>query len=180
MKTAIFAALSAVPRWLWLLIAGVVITVAIIFYGHAKESAGYTAGYEKKTEEIRLATAAQNDANRKKEQDLNEQIAHLQQNNQQLLNQLAADKRSADQRVTAFSLQLEKTRRLLADAAASADASVNPAGKTAYQTAGMLVDVLGKSVERNRILAAYADDARTAGELCEQQYDQVRKTINVN
>lgn len=184
MKTAIFAALSpifaAIPRWAWFMLAGALAVAAVLTYGHIKHAAGYDAGYAQKTAEIRDATARQNEINREKEQQLNDQIAQLQQNNRQLRDQLASDKRSADQRVNAFSVQLEKTRRILADVAASADASISPGGKTALQAAGMLADVLGKSVERNRILAAYADDARAAGELCEQQYDQVRKTINVN
>ena len=172
------ALLSALPRWVWLLLCGALLVGAVLLYGSIRASSGYTAGYEKKTDEIRDQTAKQNDKNRKKEQSLNEQIAILQQTNQQLQSQNAVDKHNADVRVSAFGLQLEKTRRILADAAGSADPSISAAGKTALDTARMLADVLGKSVERNRILAAYADDTRVAGQLCEQQYDQVRNTLN--
>lgn len=172
------ALLSAVPRWLWLLLAGALLIGAILLYGSIKASSGYSAGYTAKTDEVKQETSRKNDENRKKEQSLNEQISRLQRDNQQLQSQNAIDKRNADQRVNAFGVQLEKTRAILANAATSADASISPAGKTALEAARMLADVLGQSVERNRILAAYADDARVAGELCEQQYDQVRNTLN--
>lgn len=178
MKTAILAVLSAIPRWLWLLLAGALVLTTVLVYGGHKESKGYTAGYSAKTAEVEQAVQQQNQANRLKEQQLYEQIAQLQQNNSQLQEQLAIDKRSADQRVNAFSLQLEKTRKLLASAADSANAGVVTTGKTTIETARMLADLLGKSVERNRILAAYADDAGLAGNLCQQQYDQVRITVN--
>lgn len=178
MKTAILAVLSAVPRWLWLLLAGALIVAAVLTYGAHKQNKGYTAGYATKTAEVEQAVQQQNQTNRLKEQQLYDQIAQLQKNNLQTQNQLAADKRSADQRVNAFSVQLEKTRKVLANAADSANAGSVSSGKTTVETARVLANLLSKSVERNRVLAAYADDAGIAGQLCEQQYDQVRLTVN--
>lgn len=178
----IMSLLKAVPRWLWFTLAGALIVAVLLasvnLYGSNREAKGYSSGYDKRSAEIDKATADKNAENRQKEQQLNDQIADLQQNNQQLKNQLDADKRSANQRVNAFSMQLEQTRRILADAAGSADPGISAAGKTALQTAGMLTVVLGKSLERNRILAAYADDASAAGQLCENQYDTVRLKLN--
>lgn len=178
MKTAILAFLSAIPRWVWFLLAGAILIASILIYGSMKQSAGYTAGYEKKTAEIEAATAIKNNENRQKEHDLNDQIASLQSDNKKLRDQAVADQRELSARVGDFRLQLEKTRKLLADAAGSADPSVSTGGKTAYQTAVLLSDLLEKSLQRSSDLAAYADDAGDAGRLCEKQYDAARATVN--
>ena len=49
------------------------------------------------------------------------------------------------------------------------------AGASAADTGVLLTDVLGKSLERNRQLAEYADRAAEAGRVCEQQYDTLTK-----
>lgn len=47
------------------------------------------------------------------------------------------------------------------------------AGPSAADTGVLLADVLGKSLERNRQLAEYADRAAEAGRVCERQYDSL-------
>ena len=62
-------------------------------------------------------------------------------------------------------------------AAAARRAGSNPApvvnGAPAADASGMLADVLGKAVERSRLLASYADAARRAGKQCERDYDSL-------
>lgn len=48
-------------------------------------------------------------------------------------------------------------------------------GKTASSSLNLLADVLRKSIERNRQLAAFADASHNAGLVCEKSYDAVRK-----
>ncbi|HEM7400253.1 TPA: DUF2514 domain-containing protein [Citrobacter farmeri] len=49
------------------------------------------------------------------------------------------------------------------------------AGASAADTGVLLADVLGKSLERNRQLAEYADRAAEAGRVCEKQYDSLTR-----
>jgi hypothetical protein len=54
--------------------------------------------------------------------------------------------------------------------AGSNSQAVQP-GQAASDPAGMLVDVLGRCVQRVRLLASVADERGNAGKLCEQSYD---------
>lgn len=49
------------------------------------------------------------------------------------------------------------------------------AGPSAADTGILLTDVLRQSIERNRILAEYADRAAEAGRVCEKQYDSLTR-----
>lgn len=57
---------------------------------------------------------------------------------------------------------------------AASNAAAGSVGSTAPDASGMLSDVLGKAVERSRLLAAYADAARRAGLQCERDYDALK------
>lgn len=66
-------------------------------------------------------------------------------------------------------------QRVAALVAAARESRGNPAaafvGPPAEDAAGMLADVLGRCVERVRVLAAVADDRGAAGGACERSYD---------
>lgn len=67
------------------------------------------------------------------------------------------------------------SQRVAALVAAAREAARNPQavqpGAAADDPAGMLADVLGRCVQRVRLLATLADERGTAGQLCEQSYD---------
>ncbi|RZN40116.1 DUF2514 domain-containing protein [Escherichia sp. E2593] len=54
------------------------------------------------------------------------------------------------------------------------------AGPSAADTGILLADVLRQSLERNRVLAEYADRAAEAGRVCERQYDTLTKQVTVS
>lgn len=79
-----------------------------------------------------------------------------------------ADADAAADSVGRLRRQLAQIGRITADYSGAVGIST-PAGDTAR----VLAYVLGESVERNRVLAKYADDAAGAGRLCERQYDSL-------
>jgi len=54
------------------------------------------------------------------------------------------------------------------------------AGSPAGDTGILLANVLSQSLERNRVLAEYADRAAEAGRVCERQYDSLTKRGTVS
>ena len=79
-----------------------------------------------------------------------------------------ADAVAATDSVGRLRRQLAQVGRITTDYSGAVGISA-PAGDTAR----VLAYVLGESVERNRLLAAYADDAAAAGRLCERQHDSL-------
>lgn len=67
------------------------------------------------------------------------------------------------------------SQRVAALVASAREAARNPAtaqaGPAADDSAGVLAELLGRCVQRVRLLAAVADERGTAGQLCEQSYD---------
>ena len=55
------------------------------------------------------------------------------------------------------------------------DSGTTRRGKTAGEALNLLADVLGKSIERNRQLASFADSAYSAGLTCEKSYDAIQR-----
>jgi hypothetical protein len=68
-------------------------------------------------------------------------------------------------------------QRVAALVAAARQAATSPgpvqSGPPATDPAGMLANVLGRCIERVRLLATVADERGAAGSLCERQYDEV-------
>lgn len=67
----------------------------------------------------------------------------------------------------------QRINRLLADTS-SEDSGTTQRGKTAREALDLLANVLEKSLERNRQLAEYADQASSAGFTCEKAYDAIQ------
>ncbi len=144
---------------------------AIHHYGETRYQAGVTAQVAADKE----AVAQQEKLNREKEQQHAAELAAAQKEN---ADQLAAAERgraAADKSASSFRVQLNEVTRILNDSAAGADPAAKSAGPSARATALLLADVLGKSVERNKQLADYADRARIAGQLCERSHDAIAK-----
>lgn len=72
--------------------------------------------------------------------------------------------------------ELAKIRDTASAAASASDPAATFAGKTAAEAVSVLADLLGQCSERRAELARYADDARSAGELCERSYDALTVT----
>lgn len=67
----------------------------------------------------------------------------------------------------------QRINRLFADTS-SEDSGTTQRGKTAREALDLLANVLEKSLERNRQLAEYADQASSAGFTCEKAYDAIQ------
>ena len=67
----------------------------------------------------------------------------------------------------------QRINRLLADTS-SEDSGTTQRGKTAREALDLLANVLEKSLERNRQLAEYADQASNAGFTCEKAYASIQ------
>ena len=80
----------------------------------------------------------------------------------------AASANAADDRLYA------KLNKILADTSTEVTGT-RQQGKSANETVILLANVLQKSVERNRQLAAFADDSWDAASTCEASYDAVAK-----
>ena len=139
-----------------LVIGGV---VAWNVHGDRQYDAGYAqAQADRKAEDDK---ARQND---EEEKATNEREA------QQRIDQARNDALDAAARAGRLQQQLVAIREQLRQYNATVGA-----GSSAADTGVLLADVLGKSLERNRQLAEYADRAAEAGRVCEQQYDTLTK-----
>ncbi|QSJ03639.1 Rz-like spanin [Klebsiella phage vB_KpnP_P184] len=92
---------------------------------------------------------------------------------QQGAKDLAQARSDADSANASIGRLQQRINRLLADTS-SEDSGTTQRGKTAREALDLLANVLEKSLERNRQLAEYADQASSAGLTCEKAYDAVQ------
>lgn len=92
---------------------------------------------------------------------------------QQGAKDLAQARSDADSANASIGRLQQRINRLLADAS-SEDSGITQRGKTAREALDLLANVLEKSLERNRQLAEYADQASSAGFTCEKAYDSIQ------
>lgn len=92
---------------------------------------------------------------------------------QQGAKDLAQARSDADSANASISRLQQRINRLLADTS-SEDSGTTQRGKTAREALDLLANVLEKSLERNRQLAEYADQASSAGFTCEKAYDAIQ------
>ncbi|MWF13598.1 DUF2514 domain-containing protein [Escherichia coli] len=133
--------------------------VAWVSHGNARYDAGYA---QAKAEQAAAEQAALK--SREQEKAINEREA------QQRIDQARNDALDAADRAGRLQQQLVAIRRQLGQYNDAIGA-----GPSAADTGILLTDVLGKSLERNRQLAEYADRAAEAGRVCERQYDSLMK-----
>ncbi|EMC4250488.1 DUF2514 family protein [Cronobacter sakazakii] len=141
------------------LVAVIAIGARVAWVNHGE--AQYAAGYSKCDTEQKQADAA---AKKQREQEKmqNEQEA------QRRIDLARNDAMLAAQRAGGLQQQLNAIREQLRQYS-----SANGFGPATGNTGILLADLLGKSVERNRQLAEYADRAAAAGATCERQYDSL-------
>lgn len=92
---------------------------------------------------------------------------------QQGAKDLAQARSDADSANASIGRLQQRINRLLADTS-SEDSGTTQRGKTAREAIDLLANVLEKSLERNRQLADYADQASSAGFTCEKAYDSIQ------
>lgn len=92
---------------------------------------------------------------------------------QQGAKDLAQARSDADSANASIGRLQQRINRLLADTS-SEDSGTTQRGKTAREALDLLANVLEKSLERNRQLAEYADQASSAGSTCEKAYDAIQ------
>lgn len=92
---------------------------------------------------------------------------------QQGAKDLAQARSDADSANASIGRLQQRINRLLADTN-SEDSGTTQRGKTAREALDLLANVLEKSLERNRQLAEYADQASSAGFTCEKAYDAIQ------
>lgn len=164
----------------WAALAATIVAAVLVW--NWRYSSGYSTGLadgvEQQQQADKEALAAANNRYRLLEQKLNGKISELALQHAEELARVNASRDAARRSADAFSVRLNEVTGILRQSATSAGADPVAAGTSARNTALLLAQLLGKSVERSRQLAGYADDARLAGRLCEQQYDQVRNTLN--
>ncbi len=123
----------------------------------------YDAGYAKRGED---QVAADKAALKLRE----EEKARNEREAQNRIDQARNDAMLAAQRAGGLQRQLNTIGQQLREYSAA-----NGFGSSAGDTGVLLADLLGKSVERNRQLADFADRAAAAGAICERQYDSLTK-----
>lgn len=94
---------------------------------------------------------------------------------QQGAKDLAQARSDADSANASIGRLQQRINRLLADTS-SEDSGTTQRGKTAREALDLLANVLEKSLERNRQLAEYADQASSAGFTCEKAYDAIQSS----
>lgn len=138
--------------------AGSVLLIALYVHQYNK---GYDAGiaYQKAAQE-----KANNDARLANEAEK----TRLEKEHAAEMAAVRADATAAADFVSRLRGQLAQVGRITSDYSGAVGISA-PAGSTAR----VLAWVLSESLERNRVLAEYADNAAAAGRLCERQYDSL-------
>lgn len=145
------------------IISGVALLALVIYgkwvnYGKEKYNAGYLAAVE-------AQKAKDKEASEQHERDKKT----IEQEAQSRIDVARADASAAAVKSGRLQQQLATIRKQLLDYSRT-ESIGNPASNTGV----LLADVLGKSVERNRQLAEYADSAREAGLTCQAQYNSLR------
>lgn len=123
----------------------------------------YTSGYAKAIED-------QKAADEKEEQRRNAELQKIQADAQQRIDAARNDAVNAAAKSGRLQQQLANIRKQLVGYS-----TTESIGNPAAETGVLLADVLGKSVERNRQLADYADKAREAGLTCQKQYESLTR-----
>lgn len=149
------------PLAITALLSLIVIGCRYVWVDHGETQ--YAAGYAKAQAEQKEADAALRQKN-EQEKKQNETEA------QKRIDQARNDALDAASRAGRLQQQLNSIRKQLQEYNATIGA-----GSSAANTGVLLADVLGKSLERNRQLAEYADRAAEAGRVCERQYDGMTK-----
>lgn len=183
MLTAIRAALALIPRELLALALAAVLAWGAVL-GHQRNvaqrdvaRAGQALAQTQAQIERERATAAAIAASasehaRQVEQARAESIRQAQETHNAQARTLAADadraRGAADRLQHALNIAAHTLRATGGGAGNPATATGGPA---ASADPGVLPDVLGRCVERVRVLAEHADTTRAAGQLCERSYD---------
>ncbi len=150
------------------------VALAAMVIGWGRLTAHYELrGYQRRDSEVRLAAAADAEANAR------ETLRRLerQQEDQRVHDaQLAAARADAARNAAAADgLRQQNARLVGAWRSALADTTPGPVGAAAGDALGVLADVLSRADRRAGVLAAAADAAHAAGRQCEADYDALTR-----
>lgn len=121
------------------------------------------------------ARAEQEARNREAENTMQHAITKVSQNAEQKLTSVQADADNAAAAAGRLRGTISELQRKLQRSEALADSAIASERQAEARAANMFANLLTESVERNRQLAAAADDARTRGLTCEQAYDVITR-----
>lgn len=144
-------------------LAALALVVGIIFGLNRWEKNIEERGYNRAMAEVSAKAVIEEEKQRKIEQARVKAQQEAQDENQRQINKAKTDAASANAAVVSLRKQLAD----LSNRAASSDTTLATSGATAA-TLGVL---LGNCAERYSIMAAEADAARAAGNLCQASYD---------
>lgn len=146
------------------LLAGACYLTYVVTYNH------WSAKYSGLKQEYSDASAKATEEARIKEWEYQNNVDAIAQQGAKDLAQARSDADSANASIGRLQ---QRINRLLADTS-SEDSGTTQRGKTAREALDLLANVLEKSLERNRQLAEYADQASSAGLTCEKAYDAIQ------
>ena len=152
-----------------LLVSGVLLGVYL--HGLSVKDAEWRLKWSDRDNRDAAAKAANEAAEREKEQARQQSINKVIQNGQQIIDQATADADAA--RISSGSLRnaVDDLARRLAASQSRGDSCAASASKAATHSAMVLADVLKRVDQRAGELAAIADQARARGVTCERAYD---------
>lgn len=127
--------------------------------------------YNTQQTEYADASAKAQQAAREKEQEYAASLKNIQREADTRIAKSVADAASANASVNRLYAKLNK---ILADTSTEVTGT-RQQGKSASETVVLLANVLQKSIERNRQLAAFADESWDAAATCEASYNAVAK-----
>lgn len=173
---AIRAALALIPREL-LALALAVVLAAGLYTGHRltlaqRDAARQAAAIATERAALAAAAASASEHARTVEAQRAADIAQAQEAHHARTQTLAADAAAARAAADRLRVSLDiAARTIRATGRAASDPGAASGGPSAGADPGMPAELLGRCVERVRVLAEHADASHAAGTLCERSFD---------
>lgn len=161
-----------------ILLVLVVMLIALIagyISGQKASNTSWEAKWSQRDTADVTARAAQESANRLIEQERQQAIAEVSQNAEHQLRVAQTDAAAAHDAAGRLQQSLDTVQRKLQRSESAYRAGLAGKCEAESRAAVLFAELLSESVERNRQLAATADDARVRGLACEAAYEAVAK-----
>lgn len=180
MTAALRAALALIPRELLALALAAVLAWGAVI-GHRltlaqRDNARQAAAIATERAALAAAAASASEHARRVEAQRTADIATAQEAHRARSQTLAADAAAARAAADRLRASLDiAARTLRATGSASAHPGAASGSTSAGADPGMPAELLGRCVERVRVLAEHADASRAAGQLCERSFDALTR-----
>ena len=171
--TAILKIFDLVPGWIWAIACAALLLTAGVERARGQHARTQLAEVKAQIATERAAAEKkQRDIEAQRDKDINEVATNAQAQINAISADLAASRASAD--------GLRDASAVAARRARARACAPNPGkGEPDSDPIGVLADVLGRSNERHREVADYADRLRVAGAACEAAYGALRQPEGV-